>query len=57
MPQITRQQAIKRLEDMPEDEFQKFFKSLPPRTQLLVKGGLVDWKECLAEWYIGKAAA
>ena len=49
---MTNHEAIKRLEEMPEDKFQVFFGGLPWRVQLLVKGGLVDWRECLANWYI-----
>ena len=49
---MTNQEAIQRLEEMPEDKFQLFFGGLPWRVQLLVKGGLVDWRECLANWYI-----
>ena len=45
-------EAIKRLEEMPEDKFQAFFAGLPLRVQLCVQGGLVDWRECLANWYI-----
>jgi hypothetical protein len=39
------------LEAMPEEEFQKFFQSLPARVQLLVNGGLCDWKIVLPQWY------
>jgi len=49
---MNNHEAIKMLEEMPEDKFQAFFKGLPGRVQLLVKGGLVDWRECLAIWYI-----
>ena len=49
---MNNHEAIKRLEEMPEDQFQLFFGGLPWRVQLLVKSGLVDWKECLANWYI-----
>lgn len=44
--------ALSTLEEMPEPEFQKFFKSLPQRTQLIVRGGLANWREVLPEWYI-----
>lgn len=44
--------ALRLLEEMPEEEFQKFFKSLPYRTRLCCQGGLVDWKEVLPQWYI-----
>lgn len=46
------QEAIKIVEDMPEDEFQAWYKSLPYRTRLCVQGGLVDWREILGKWYI-----
>ena len=49
---MSKIEAIKILEEMPEDKFQAFFTGLPGRVQLLVKGGIVDWKECLADWYI-----
>lgn len=44
--------ASKTLETLPEDKFQAFFQSLPARVQLLVRGGLVDWREVLPQWYI-----
>ena len=49
---MTKIEALKILEAMPEDSFQVFFKSLPSRVQLIVKGGLADWREVLPEWYI-----
>jgi len=49
---MSKIEAIKVLEEMPEDKFQAFFKGLPGRVQLLVTGGMVDWRECLADWYI-----
>ena len=49
---MNNHEAIKRLEEMPEGQFQLFFGGLPWRVQLLVKSGLVDWRECLANWYI-----
>jgi len=49
---MNRQIALEVLEKMPENEFQKFFKSLPCRVQLCCKGGLVNWKEVLPLWYI-----
>ena len=54
---MSREEAIKTIEDMPEDKFQAFFKGLPARVQLCVRGGLVDWRECLAGWYIRKEVA
>jgi len=54
---MSLQEAIKIVENMPEDKFQDFFKGLPTRVQLCVKGGLVDWRECLATWYIKKQGA
>ena len=44
--------ALAKLEAMPEAEFQAFFKSLPARVQLIVRGGLSNWREVLPEWYI-----
>jgi len=49
---MTREMALQILENMPEDDFQNFFGQLPMRTQLLIKGGLADWREVLPEWYI-----
>lgn len=51
---MTQSEAIDKVENMPEAEFQIFFKSLPMRVQLLVQGGLVDWRETLAKWYLSK---
>ncbi len=49
---MTQSEALKRLEEMPEPEFQEFYKSLPARTRLCCGGGLVDWKVVLPEWFI-----
>lgn len=49
---MTTDKALQILESMPEDEFQTFFKGLPERVQLCMRGGLVSWKEVLPEWYI-----
>ena len=49
---MTQKTALEILESMSEDDFQTFFNKLPLRTQLLVKGGLADWREVLPEWYI-----
>ncbi len=49
---MSKIEAIKVIEEMSEDKFQAFFRGLPGRTQLLVRGGMVDWRECLADWYI-----
>jgi hypothetical protein len=46
------EKALKILMEMNEREFQTFFDSLPPRVKLMVKGGMVDWKEVLPQWYI-----
>ena len=49
---MTEQEALNILEEMEEEPFQAFFQSLPSRTQLCCKGGLVNWKEVLPQWYI-----
>ncbi len=49
---MSKQEALKTLEAMPEPEFQTFFQKLPERVKLLVKAGFVDWKETLPQWYI-----
>jgi Mg/Co/Ni transporter MgtE len=51
---MTTTQAINLLENMPEADFQEFLSSLPSRTQILVRGGMVSWKETLAEWLIAR---
>ena len=51
---MTKTEAISALEDMPEDYFQEFFSALPARVKLMVKGGMVNWAETLAGWYIKK---
>ena len=43
--------ALIALEKMDEENFQKFFKSLPQRVQMLVRGGMVSWKETLPQYY------
>ena len=45
-------EALEILENMPEEEFQEFFKSLPYRTQVGCRSGLLDWKEVLPKWYV-----
>ncbi len=49
---MTKKQALKILEDMPDSEFNIFLDNLPQRTQLCVKGRMVDWRDVLPEWYI-----
>lgn len=49
---MTKEDALQILENMPDDAFSEFLGSLPMRTQLCVKGGLVDWRDVLPEWYI-----
>ena len=44
--------ALRMLEEMPEEDFQKFFKSLPARVQLVVKGGMSDWRVVLPQWFV-----
>lgn len=39
------------LKALPEAEFQAFFKWLPARTQILIRGGMVAWQDVLPEWY------
>ena len=52
MKALTEKEALDILEKMPENEFQEFFNSLPPRVTMLLKGGLADWREILPQWYI-----
>ena len=49
---MSKSEALKILEEMPEPEFQEFFESLPARVRLCCQGGLVDWKEALPQWFI-----
>ena len=49
---MTEAKALSILKAMPEPEFQKFFKGLPARVQLIIKGGLANWRQVLPEWYI-----
>ena len=44
--------ALKILEQMADEEFNTFLGKCPQRTQMIVKGGLVDWREALPGWYI-----
>lgn len=44
-------EALAKLEALPEAEFQKFFAQLPERVKLLVRGGMCDWRETLPQWY------
>ncbi len=47
---MTKKEALKILENMPENEFQEWFKSLPYRVQYSCP--VIGWKEILPEWYI-----
>ena len=47
---MTKEEALKELEEMPEDKFQEWFNSLPLRVTMLVKAGFVDWREVLPNW-------
>ena len=49
---MSKKQALKILEDMPDKEFNAFLDNLPYRVQLLVKAHFVDWQEVLPQWYI-----
>lgn len=47
--------AMRQLNKMSKKEFDKFFKSLPKHTQLLLEGGMCsDTTKTLADWYIYK---
>lgn len=50
-------EALHILESMPEPEFQVFFKALPERVKLCCRGGLVDWRGVLPEWYVKQAGS
>ncbi len=52
---MTKQEALSILEAMEEEKFQTWFKALPNRTVLLVKGGMVNWRDVLPEWYMNQA--
>ena len=43
--------VLEKLDTLPEEEFQLFFATIPPRVKLLVKSGLCDWRKVLPEYY------
>lgn len=43
--------ALQKLEAMNDEEFRVFMEKLPKVTQMLVRSGLVDWREVLPVWY------
>lgn len=49
---INEGEALKKLEAMTDEEFNKFLASCPQRVQLLVRGGMVEWKKVLPAWYM-----
>ena len=49
---MDKETALTILTDMPETEFQAWFKTLPARVRLCCRGGLVNWQDVLPEWYI-----
>lgn len=49
---MTKIKALQLLETMPDKEFNEFFNQVPMRTQLLIRGHFVDWRETLPQWYI-----
>ncbi len=49
---MTPEKALEILTKMSDQEFNQFFEKLPERVKLLVRSGLVNWKEALPEWYI-----
>lgn len=53
---MTEPEVLKTLEAMTTEEFDTFLKTVPARTQLLIVGGFVSWRECLPAWYIKKEA-
>ena len=38
------------IEDMNDEDFARLFALLPARTQLMIRGGLVDWRETCQKW-------
>ena len=52
---MNKKEALVILETMPEKQFQAWFKELPHRVRLMVRGGMVNWKEVLPIWYINKS--
>jgi hypothetical protein len=44
--------ALEALEAMTDTEFSTFMGTLPKRVQLLIRGGIVDWRTTLPAWYI-----
>lgn len=49
---MTPKEALKRIEAMPEKDFQEFYKKLPARVKVLIGSGLVEWRRALPQWYI-----
>lgn len=49
---MTEPQALKKLKSMSDADFNAFLKRTPQRTQMMVRSGLVDWKEVLPGWLI-----
>lgn len=49
---MTDPEALLKLECMTDQEFTDFCDGLPPRVQLLLKAGFVDWREVCPQWYI-----
>ena len=53
---MNEKEALTQLENMPEPDFQAWFEKLPGRVKLCCKGGLVNWREVLPQWYIRNEA-
>ena len=46
------EEALKELRKMSDVDFAKFYQTLPPRVQLLLRGRMVRWEDVLPEYYI-----
>lgn len=46
------EKALLIIETMPDDQFNRFLMTTPPRVQMLVRGRMCDWKKVLPQWYV-----
>ena len=49
---MSKEEALKIIEAMPDDELQSFYQKLPARAKLGIHSGLVNWRDVLPGWYI-----
>ena len=49
---MTIKEAERIIEKMTDSEYDVFLKSLPLRTQYLIRSGIVNYRDVLPKWYI-----